>query len=84
MRFYQIADISSYNYETVLFCYVNSFRVAKWLSQKYRTLVVPMWEAQNIDLLTYTLSGITIICLPDNEPKHRTVRLHTGHRGNPK
>ena len=39
-----------------------------WLpgsSQKYRILAVPMSMAQNIELLTHELSGITIIFIPD-------------------
>src|SRR6218665_2471916 len=32
-------------------------RVARWLSPKYRTLIVPMSVAQNIKLLTHALSG---------------------------
>jgi len=52
-----------------------------WLSQKYRTLSVPMTVAHNIELLTYALSGIrpTIIFIPDKESKYRTVRLNTRH-----
>jgi len=35
--------------------------------------------AQNIELLTHALSGITIILIPNKGPKYRTVRLNTGH-----
>src|SRR6218665_3520597 len=54
-------------------------KVARWLSQKYRTLTMSMLVAQNIELVTLALSGITIILIPDKGPKHRTVRLNTGH-----
>src|SRR6218665_2089667 len=57
---------------------VKSNIVASLPSQKYRTLTVPMSVAQNIELLTSALSGITII-IPDKEPKYWTVRLNTGH-----
>jgi len=50
-------------------------RVARWFSQKYRTLAVPVSVAQNIELLT--LSGITIIFIADKEPKYQTVRLNS-------
>ena len=33
--------------------------------------------AQNIELFTLALSGITIILIPDKGPKYRTVRLNT-------
>jgi len=56
-----------------------SSRVARWLSPKYWTLAVPMSVAQNIELFTHVLSGITIIFIPDKEPKYLTVRLNTGH-----
>ena len=36
-------------------------RVTKWRSPKYRTLTVPVSMAQNIELLTLTLPGISII-----------------------
>src|SRR6218665_2300295 len=36
-------------------------RVARWLSPKYRTLIVPMSVAQNIKLLTHALSGISLV-----------------------
>jgi len=35
--------------------------------------------AQNIELFTFALSGITIILIPNKGPKYRTVRLNTGH-----
>jgi|SRR6218665_2836856 len=35
--------------------------------------------AQNIELFTRALSGITIIFIPDKKPNYRTVRLNTGH-----
>jgi len=54
-------------------------RVARWLSQKYRTLTVSMLVAQNVELFTLALSGITIILIPDKSPKYRTVRINTGH-----
>jgi len=38
-----------------------------------------MLVAQNIELFTLALSGITIILIPDKGPKYRTVRLNTGH-----
>ena len=38
-----------------------------------------MLVAQNIELFTLALSGITIIHIPDKGPKYRTVRLNTGH-----
>jgi len=37
-----------------------------------------MSVAQNIELLTHALSGITIIFMPDKDPKYRAVRLNTG------
>jgi len=37
-------------------------RVVKWLSPKY-------WTTQNIELFTHALSDITIIFIPDKEPK---------------
>ena len=36
-------------------------RFARWLSPKYRTLSVPMSVAQNIELLTHALSGISLV-----------------------
>jgi len=47
--------------------------------QKYRTMAVPVSGAQNFDLFTHALFGITIIFIPDKEPKYRTARLNTGH-----
>jgi len=38
-----------------------------------------MSVAQKIKLLTHALSGITIIFIPDTEPKFRTVRLNIRH-----
>ena len=38
-----------------------------------------MLVAQNIELFTLALSGITIILIPNIGPKYRTVRLNTGH-----
>jgi len=35
--------------------------------------------AQNIELLTHALFGITIIFILYKEPKYRIVRLNTGH-----
>src|SRR6218665_2629079 len=35
--------------------------VARWLSPKYRTLIVPMSVAQNIKLLTHAFSGISLV-----------------------
>jgi len=35
--------------------------------------------ARNIELLTHALFGITVIFIPDKDPKYRTVRLNTGH-----
>src|SRR6218665_1904548 len=58
-------------------------RVARWLSPKYRTLVVPAYLAQTIELFTHVLCGITINIIPDKEPKYRTVRLSTGHLATP-
>ena len=58
---------------------VKSNIVARLHPQKYRTLTVPMSIAQNIELLTSALSGITIIFIPDKEPKYWTLRLNTGH-----
>ena len=49
------------------------------LPQKYRTLALPMFVAQNIELLTHALSGITSILISDKEPTYRTVQLNTGH-----
>ena len=51
----------------------------RWLSQNYRTLTVSLSGAQNIELFTHALSGITTIFIPDKDPKYRTVRLNTGH-----
>jgi len=45
--------------------------------QNTGTLAVSV--AQNIESFTHTLSGITIIFIPDKEPKCRTARLNTGH-----
>jgi len=43
-------------------------------------LTVPMLVAQNIEIyFTHALSGITIIFIPDKEPKYRTLRLNTGN-----
>src|SRR6218665_345783 len=43
-------------------------------------LAGPVSVAQNIELSTHTLSGITIsFYIPDKEPKYRSVRLNTGH-----
>src|SRR6218665_274863 len=41
-------------------------RVARWLSPKYRTLIVPMSVAQNIKLLTHALSGISLVVVGRN------------------
>ena len=38
-----------------------------------------MLVAQNIELFTLELSGITIILIPDKGPKYLTVRLNIGH-----
>ena len=46
---------------------------------KYRTLAMLMSMAQNFELFTHALSGITIIFIPNKESKYRTVRLNTGH-----
>src|SRR6218665_863981 len=51
-------------------------RVARWLSQNYRTLTVSMLVPQNIELFTLALSSIAIILTPDKGPKYRTVRLN--------
>ena len=40
-------------------------------SPKYRTLAVPACVAQNVELFTHVLSGITIIFIPDKGPKFR-------------
>jgi len=40
-------------------------RVARWLSQKYRTLTVRMLVAQNCELFTHALSSIIIIFILD-------------------
>ena len=70
---------SIWNLYSIVFDHISN-RVAKWLSQKYRTLTVPMSVAQNIELLTHALLfGITIIFVPNKEPKYRTVRLNAGH-----
>jgi len=53
--------------------------VTSRLSPKYWTLAVPLSVAENIELFTHALSGITIIIIPDKEPKYRTVRLNTRH-----
>jgi len=50
--------------------------VARGFSQKYRTLVVPMSVAQNIQLWTHALSGIIVIFIPDKEQKYQTVHLN--------
>jgi len=42
-------------------------------------LTMSMLVAQNIELFTLALSGITIILIPDKGQKYRTVRLNTGH-----
>jgi len=52
-------------------------RVARLLFQIY--LILPVLVANNIELLTLALSGITAIFIPDKEPKYRTVRLKNGH-----
>jgi len=43
------------------------------MSQKYQTLSVPV--TQNIEMLTHALSCITIIFIPDKEPKYRTGQI---------
>src|SRR6218665_2552117 len=43
------------------------------------TLTVTVSVADNIELLTHVLSGITIILIPDQETKYRTVWLNAGH-----
>ena len=53
------------------------FRVARWLSPKYRTLAVPVSLEQTIELFTHVLSGILINIIPDKDLKYRTVRLNT-------
>src|SRR6218665_1929207 len=53
--------------------------LCRWLSKKYRTLTMSMLVAQDIELFTLALFGITIILIPNKGPKHRTVRLNTGH-----
>ena len=45
------------------------------MALSYGTLTVSV--AQNI--AKHALSSITIIFIPDKEPKYRTVRLNTGH-----
>jgi len=40
---------------------------------------VPVSVGRNIELFTHALSFISIISIPDKEPKYRTVRLNTGH-----
>jgi|SRR6218665_2904051 len=59
----------------------RSHRVVRWLSPKYRKLAVPVSVIQNIELFAHTraLSVITIIFIPDKEPKYRTFRLNTGY-----
>jgi len=49
---------------------LSGHRVARWVSPKYRTLAV----TQNIELFIHALSGITIVFIPDKEPKYRIVR----------
>jgi len=39
----------------------------------------PVSVAQDIELLTHALSGVTIIFIRDKEPKYLTVQLNTGH-----
>src|SRR6218665_3699116 len=39
--------------------------VARWLCPKYWTRAVPVSVAQNIELFIHSLSGITIIFIPD-------------------
>ena len=46
---------------------------------KIPKLAVLVSVAQGILLFTHALSGITVIFIPDKEPKYRTVRLNTGH-----
>src|SRR6218665_995915 len=60
----------------------STYRVARWLSSKCRTLAVAVlvYVAQTVELFTHALSGgITVIFIPDKEPQYRTVRLNTGH-----
>jgi len=45
--------------------------------QENQTLTVTVSVAQNIELFTHALSGITIAFIPDKEPN--TVWLNTGH-----
>jgi len=59
--------------------YIIGYGVARGLSLKYQTLTVIMSVAQNTELFTHALSGITIMFIPGKEPKCRTVRLNTGH-----
>jgi len=40
---------------------------------------MPVSVAYNIEILTHELSGITIIFIPDKEPKYWTTRLKSGH-----
>ena len=54
-------------------------KVARWVSSKYQTLSMPVPVAQNIELFTHALSGITVIFILDKESKYQTVRLNTGH-----
>ena len=42
-------------------------------------VAVVMSVAHNFQLFTHELSGITIIFVPNIEPKYRTARLNTGH-----
>src|SRR6218665_3566949 len=50
-----------------------------WLSQKYRTLTMSMLVAQNIELFTLALSGITIIGLDSGgQPGHAPPIIKMG------
>ena len=80
---YSIFDIESIGVSKFCSSYC---RVARWLSLKYWTLVMPVSLAQTIELFTHVLSGITgITCtciiniIPDKEPNYRAVQLNIGH-----
>src|SRR6218665_3393285 len=57
-------------------------RFARWLSQKYRTLSVPMSVAQNIELLTHTLIVVQQLldkcCLTNVALQYNNLKFCTG------
>src|SRR6218665_825466 len=60
--------------------FTDSQRLTMKLSSSInRTRAVSASVAQNIEPYTHALSCISIIFIPDKEPKYRTVQLNTGY-----